>query len=361
MITVSHLSKRYNNNGVVQNVLKDINCTISKGEVISVIGPSGAGKSTFLRCLNRIEVPTSGNILVNGVNILDGKTDICKVRRKVGMVFQNYNLFENLNVIDNVTLGPRKLLHIDKAEAERQGMEHLRAVGLAEKALAMPSEMSGGQIQRAAIARCLAMKPDVLLLDEPTSALDPTMVSEVLSVIRKLAKEGHTMVITTHEMSFARDVSSRIFFLFDGVIYEEGTPEQIFDHPQKTATQIFINKIKSIEFSVVSRDYDLYQMNGKIEYFCHKYSLVDKINTMELLLEEFLANILPHGGKISIIFNFSEKDYCVTMEICQSNCAGPILDAPGTDEISVMLVRGLCASIVEEQMESGRRIVAKLK
>lgn len=361
MITVSNLSKQFNNDGQPVTVWKDLNCTISKGEVVSIIGPSGCGKSTFLRCLNGLEQPTSGKVEVLGVDITDSKANLTQIRKKVGMVFQSFNLFENYTVLENVTLGPRKLLKFSKKQADDEGMEFLRMVGLAGKADCYSRNLSGGQLQRVAIARCLAMHPDIILMDEPTSALDPTMVSEVLSVIRKLAKEGHTMVIATHEMNFAREVSSRILFLCNGEICEDGTPEQIFEHPQKVATQVFVNKIKSVEFSIVSRDYDLYQMNGKIEYFCQKHSLVDKINTLELLLEEFLTNILPFTGNINIIYNFSEKDYSLTMEISQENCNKSLIDAEGVDEISAMLVRGFCADIVEEQIGTTRRLIARLK
>ncbi|MDO5443942.1 MAG: amino acid ABC transporter ATP-binding protein, partial [Bacteroidia bacterium] len=195
MITVKHLSKVFDNGDTPLTVLRDVNCEINKGEVISIIGPSGTGKSTFLRCLNRLETPTSGEILVDGVNILDNDINIAEVRRKMGMVFQNFNLFNHLTILENVTVGPIKLLGMSREDAEKQAMELLKMVGLSEKAAAMPSDLSGGQKQRAAIARCLSMKPKIILFDEPTSALDPTMVGEVLSVIRQLAQQGMTMVI----------------------------------------------------------------------------------------------------------------------------------------------------------------------
>ena len=223
MIKVRHLKKVFKTPGGDElAVLKDINCDIEKGEVISIIGPSGTGKSTFLRCLNRLEEPTSGVIEVDGTDILDRKTDISLVRRRMGMVFQNFNLFEHLTILDNVTLCPMTLLGKSREEAEQKGMELLGNVGLHEKAGCLPRELSGGQKQRAAIARCLAMEPDIILFDEPTSALDPTMVSEVLGVIRHLASRGMTMCIVSHEMQFVRDVSTRILFLNDGIVYEEG-------------------------------------------------------------------------------------------------------------------------------------------
>lgn len=224
MITVKHLTKTYTDREPHFTVLRDINCNIEKGEVISIIGPSGTGKSTFLRCLNLLEHPTSGEIIIDGQNILDKKTDINKIRQKMGMVFQSFNLFDHLSIIDNVTLAPIKILGMDKQSARERALELLQQVGLADKADNFPSSLSGGQKQRVAIARCLSMNPDIILFDEPTSALDPTMVGEVLNVIKQLARKGMTMAIVTHEMKFAQDVSTRVFFMNQGVIYEEGAP-----------------------------------------------------------------------------------------------------------------------------------------
>lgn len=360
IITVSHLSKTFYGSRDT-TVLKDVNCTISKGEVISIIGPSGTGKSTFLRCLNNLEIPTGGTITVNGLNILDKKNDINKIRQKMGMVFQSFNLFNHLSIMENVTIGPIKILGMDKKAAEEQGMELLRAVGLAEQADKMPSMLSGGQKQRVAIARCLSMKPEIILFDEPTSALDPTMVSEVLSVIRKLAKQGMTMAIVTHEMKFARDVSSRIFFMYDGIIYEEGTPDQIFDHPQKPITRAFINRIRSVNFDVTSRDYDLYAMNGKIQIFCLKYSLDKKYIPLQLFLEEMLVNILPLNGPVHICINYSENDYNISMEFVQEGTFEPILTRPDNDELSLAIIQGMCSAITEEIGSTGLKITLTLK
>ena len=239
MISVSHLQKSFN--GVL--VLKDVNAEIKKGEVISIIGPSGTGKSTFLRCLNRLETPDGGRIVVDGQDVTDPKTDIPAVRRKMGMVFQNFNLFGNLTVIGNVMAAQCDLLKKTPAEAKAKAMELLARVGLAEKANALPDELSGGQKQRIAIARALAMDPDIILFDEPTSALAPTMVGEVLTVIKDLAKTGMTMLIVTHEMGFARDVSTRIFYMDEGVVYEEGTPDEIFSCPKKPKTIDFVGRV----------------------------------------------------------------------------------------------------------------------
>lgn len=363
MITVKHLSKTFTDGGSPFTVLRDVNCEIEKGEVISIIGPSGTGKSTFLRCLNGLETPTSGEVIVDGLNIFDKKTDINKVRQKLGMVFQSFNLFDHLSILDNVTLGPIKLLNMSKQDAEMQAIELLRMVGLAEKAKAMPRELSGGQKQRVAIARCLSMKPEIILFDEPTSALDPTMVSEVLSVIRQLARQGMTMAIVTHEMKFARDVSSRIFFMYDGIIYEDASPDQIFDNPQKPVTKAFINRIRSLSFDIVSKDYDLYRMNGQIENFCMKYSLDKKYITLQLLLEEMLTNVIPFVGPIHAEINYSEKDYSIgyTFDVTAESKVDTILNADTADELSLMIIKGMCSEVTEEKTETGMRVALKLK
>ncbi|MCI6832415.1 MAG: amino acid ABC transporter ATP-binding protein [Clostridiales bacterium] len=237
MITVKNLSKSFGD----LEVLKQIDYHVERGECVVVIGPSGSGKSTFLRCLNRLEEPTGGEIIFDGQNILDKKSDINKIRQKLGMVFQHFNLFPHLTVKENITLAPTKLGLMSASEADKTAMELLERVGLAEKADVYPVQLSGGQKQRVAIARSLAMKPKAMLFDEPTSALDPEMVGEVLDVMRSLAKEGMTMVIVTHEMGFAREVADRVIFMADGVITEEGTPEQIFDTPQQERTRAFLN------------------------------------------------------------------------------------------------------------------------
>ena len=237
MITVKNLSKSFGD----LEVLKQIDYHVERGECVVVIGPSGSGKSTFLRCLNRLEEPTGGEIIFDGQNILDKKSDINKIRQKLGMVFQHFNLFPHLTVKENITLAPTKLGLMSASEADKTAMELLERVGLAEKADVYPVQLSGGQKQRVAIARSLAMKPKAMLFDEPTSALDPEMVGEVLDVMRSLAREGMTMVIVTHEMGFAREVADRVIFMADGVITEEGTPEQIFDTPQQERTKAFLN------------------------------------------------------------------------------------------------------------------------
>ena len=238
-VVVTNLHKYFDKN----EVLTGIDATIYEGEVVCVIGPSGSGKSTFLRCLNQLEEATGGTIVIDGFDITDKKVDINKVRENIGMVFQQFNLFQNMNVLKNIMVAPVSLKKMTKEEAEKKAMELLERVGLADKAHAFPGELSGGQQQRVAIARALAMNPDIMLFDEPTSALDPEMVGEVLDVMKELAAEGMTMIVVTHEMGFAREVADRVLFMADGVIMEQGTPEELFGNPQNPRTQDFLSKV----------------------------------------------------------------------------------------------------------------------
>lgn len=239
MIIVKDLHKTFENN----HVLRGVNYHVQQGEKIVVIGPSGSGKSTFLRCLNLLEVPTSGEIWFDGVNITDPKTDIDKVREHMGMVFQNFNLFNNLTIMQNITLAPVKLKIMEKEEAGENALKLLERVGLREKADAYPSQLSGGQKQRIAIVRALCMKPDVMLFDEPTSALDPEMVGEVLNVMRDLARERMTMVVVTHEMGFAKEVATRVMFMDGGNFVEENEPKEFFEHPKNERLKTFLSKV----------------------------------------------------------------------------------------------------------------------
>ena len=239
MIETKNLQKSFGNH----KVLDGIDITIQKGEKVVVIGPSGSGKSTFLRCLNLLEGPTGGEIWFEGNNITDKRTDINKIRQKMGMVFQQFNLFPHLSVMENITLAPVKLGIMNKQDAENKAMELLKRIGLTEKAEAFPNQLSGGQKQRIAIVRALAMSPDVMLFDEPTSALDPEMVGEVLDLMTQLADEGMTMVVVTHEMNFAKKVATRILFIDEGKIVEENTPDEFFDHPKHPRLQEFLSKI----------------------------------------------------------------------------------------------------------------------
>ena len=239
MIIVKDLHKKFKSN----HVLRGVNYHVHQGEKIVVIGPSGSGKSTFLRCMNLLEMPTSGEIWFDGVNITNPKTDIDKVREHMGMVFQNFNLFNNLTIMNNITLAPVKLRLMSREEASENALKLLERVGLSEKADAYPSQLSGGQKQRAAIVRSLAMNPQVMLFDEPTSALDPEMVGEVLDVMKGLADSGMTMVVVTHEMGFAREVGTKVLFMDEGIIMEENTPQEFFNSPQSPRLQEFLSKV----------------------------------------------------------------------------------------------------------------------
>ena len=358
MIQVSHLKKTYSNG---LEVLKDVNATIAKGEVISIIGPSGTGKSTFLRCLNLLETPTGGSITVNGEDLLSSGTNVAKLRQKMGMVFQSFNLFNHLSIMDNLCIGPVKLLGKSRKEAEARAKELLAMVGLAEKADAMPSQLSGGQKQRIAIARCLSMDPEIILFDEPTSALDPTMVSEVLGVIRTLAKQGMTMVIVTHEMRFARDVSTRIFYMDQGIVYEDGTPEQIFENPRQERTRIFINRIRDYHYRIHSANYDLYQLQAGITQFCNKYFLPHMVQfNVQLLTEEVLQVIPLDKGEIDLALRYSEKTGLISLELQMPAGIDSVLKNPDflPDELSMSIIEGLCDKIeeVNEDHPDGKRL-----
>ena len=238
-VVVTNLHKYFEHN----EVLTGIDATVYEGEVVCVIGPSGSGKSTFLRCLNKLEDATSGTIIIDGFDITDKKININKVRENIGMVFQQFNLFQNMTVIKNIMMAPVTLKRMTSAEAYDKAVELLERVGLADKADSFPGELSGGQQQRVAIARALAMNPDIMLFDEPTSALDPEMVGEVLDVMKELARDGMTMIVVTHEMGFAREVADRVLFMADGVIMEEGTPQEIFGDPKNDRTKDFLSKV----------------------------------------------------------------------------------------------------------------------
>lgn len=241
-ILVEHLVKKFGDN----TVLNDINVSINEGDVVCIIGPSGSGKSTFLRCLNQLEEASSGDIIIDGANLTDKNTDINKVRQHIGMVFQHFNLFPHLSVLENITLAPVDLGRRSPAEAKEKAIKLLDTVGLADKKDSYPKSLSGGQKQRVAIARALAMNPDIMLFDEPTSALDPEMVGDVLNVMKKLAKQGMTMVIVTHEMGFAKEVANRVMFIDGGNFLEDGSPEQIFESPQNERTKDFLDKVLNI-------------------------------------------------------------------------------------------------------------------
>ena len=352
MIEVKHLQKIYNGN----TVLKDVNAVIEKGEVISIIGPSGTGKSTFLRCLNLLEKPDGGEIIIDGVNILDRKADIPAIRRKMGMVFQSFNLFGHLTVLENIVMAPRALLGKSAEEAETKAMELLKIVGLANKAHALPNELSGGQQQRIAIARALAMEPEIILFDEPTSALDPTMVNEVLSVMRNLAKTGITMLIVTHEMRFARDVSSRIFYMDEGVVYEDGEAKELFANPKKSKTRAFLRRIEMLNLELNKNDFDLYNFQSKVLAFAEKQLLEAKqLKSLQLVLEELLTNIIfPEIGSLTLEIGISEETKNTEISaIWQGENKNPLESDSEAGELARMILKKRLKSTEFTQTETG--------
>ena len=322
MIRINHLKKAYPN----ATPLKDVCTEIHQGDVISIIGPSGTGKSTLIRCINMLETPTSGEIWVKDQCITDKKCDISKIRQKMGMVFQSFNLFPHLTVIENIMKAPVDLLGKTRQQAYDDGMQLLRTVGLADKAFNYPDHLSGGQKQRVAIARTLAMEPEIILFDEPTSALDPTMVGEVQAVIRDLARKGLTMMIVTHEMSFAREIANRVFYMDEGGVYEEGTPEEIFDHPKKEKTIRFIRQLKVHEARITSRDFDFIGLMTELEEFGRKHQISQKtIYRMQMVFEEMCMQILlpkmPEKFALQVTSSYSQKDEKATMQIRYSGKA----------------------------------------
>jgi len=360
MIKVEHLSKTFGK----LTVLNDLNAEIRKGEVVSIIGPSGAGKSTFLRCLNLLEHPSGGSIHIDRINILDRKVDIAKIRQRMNMVFQSFNLFSHLSVLENLTLGPIKLRGLSRTDAQTKSIDLLKLVGLAEKAHAYPDELSGGQKQRVAIARCLAMDPEIILFDEPTSALDPTMVSEVLSVIRRLARDGMTMAIVTHEMEFASDVSTRVFYMDEGVIYEEGTPEQIFRNPRKPKTRSFIHRIRSYHYRITSPDYDLYAMNAEIEAFCEKLVLSRQVrHDLLLMVEEVLIlyDARLSSTVLDLTIAYSEKTDRLEIVLVDNGAGPDMLKQAPADNLGLMIIKNLSESVQFRHEEDKSTLELRLR
>lgn len=362
MIRIEHLRKEYSN----AVPLKDVNVEIHKGDVISVIGPSGTGKSTLIRCINLLDKPSSGKIFIGDEEITAKGSDVARIRRRMGMVFQHFNLFPHMTVIENIMAAPMDLLGLSKQEAYDKGMELLRKVGLADKALNYPDAMSGGQKQRIAIARTLAMNPEIILFDEPTSALDPTMIGEVQAVIRELAKQGITMIIVTHEMKFAREVCNRVFYMDQGGIYEDGAPEQIFDNPQKERTRQFIRQLKVLEYSITSRDFDFIGFNTQIEEFGRKHRISQRtIHNIQAYVEEMCVQIILPQIKdtfeMLVTIEYSEEKDNADVLVRYS---GESFDPMQTDnKLSMLLVRK-AAEIIAYSFDSGwelsNRVDAKI-
>lgn len=343
MIELVHLEKKYEN----ATPLHDVNTVINDGDVISIIGPSGTGKSTLIRCINMLEKPTGGKILLDGVDITDPKYDLTLARRKMGMVFQSFNLFGHLTVIENVMLAPMDILKKSKQEAYETGIALLRRVGLAGREMQYPDQLSGGQKQRVAIARTLAMDPDVILLDEPTSALDPTMVGEVQAVIRDLSRSGKTMMIVTHEMSFARAICNRVFFMDQGGIYEDGTPEQIFDNPQKERTRRFVRKLKVLELQIDSQDFDFIGAGTEIDLYCLQNDIPPKEKyRIRLVIEELVQQLLLpnlHKPDITVTVEYSPNDLSATVS---ADYSGEMFDPrESSNDLSKTLLQNVAENI----------------
>jgi len=314
VIAINNLTKQFDN----ATPLKGLSTKIYAGDVISIIGPSGTGKSTLLRCINRLETPTSGEIIVLGTDVTKEDTQLDIVRQKMGMVFQSFNLFNHLTVLENIISAPISLKKMPKDQAINKAMELLSIVGLTDKVNNFPMELSGGQKQRVAIARALAMEPEILLFDEPTSALDPTMVKEVENVIENLSRENLTMLIVTHEMNLAKNISTRVFYLDEGVIYEEGTPEDIFEHPKLKKTKKFINSIKNLEISSLAEDCDIEEAFIKIDRFAKDNSIDRRLKykIKQVYDEMIMAGIINYVEKgIKIVFKASCEDKNLEIEI----------------------------------------------
>ena len=363
MIRIEHLRKEYPK----AIPLKDVNVEIRKGDVISVIGPSGTGKSTLIRCINMLDPPTAGKIFVDDEEITAKGCNVARLRRKMGMVFQHFNLFPHMTVIENIMTAPVDLLGKSKQEAYDKGMELLRTVGLADKALSYPNDLSGGQKQRVAIARTLAMEPEIILFDEPTSALDPTMIGEVQAVIRDLAKRGTTMIIVTHEMKFAREVCNRVFYMDQGEVYEDGPPEQIFDNPQKERTRQFIRRLKVLEYTIASKDFDFIGLNTKIEEFGRKHRISQKtIYNIQSYVEEMCVQIIlpqmDNRFEMLITLEYSEeKDEADVVIRYDGNGFDPLQTE---NELSLLLAKKATENIVyqaEPENALHNRVTAEIR
>ena len=361
MIELVHLRKEYDS----AIPLKDVNTVIHDGDIISVIGPSGTGKSTLLRCINMLDTPTSGRVIVDGEDVTAPGCDLGRLRQKMGMVFQSFNLFPNLTAIENIMMPQTDLLGRSRQEAYDKGMELLRTVGLSEKALKYPDGMSGGQKQRVAIARTLAMDPDTILLDEPTSALDPSMVGEVEAVIRQLAAMGKTMLIVTHEMRFAKAICNRVFYMDEGGIYEDGPPEQIFDNPQREKTRRFIRKVKVLELEVRGKDYDYLGTQSLIEEYCIKNQISRKLTRhLHLAFEEMVQQtLLPalEQPDISVTAEYTEEPECAVMRICY---AGEPFDPAGANQLSMAVLSTAAQDIRytwHPEKEQGNEVTMSIK
>ena len=359
LIEVKNLCKSF---GKLE-VLHDLSLDVEEGERIAIIGGSGCGKSVFLRSLELLEVPDKGQIFIDGDEITAPHADVNRIRRKMGMVYQKFYLFSHMNVMDNLCLAPVKLSGMPRKEAEAHAMDWLAKVGLTSKAHSMPATLSGGQQQRIAICRSLMMEPKVLLFDEPTSALDPTMVGEVLAMIRMLTKHNMTMLIVTHEMNFAREVADRVLFFADGGIYEQGTPREIFDAPKREKTRAFIHKLKYFAYEIRSRNFDLMEMQGRIHHFAERYGLNSRLSyrlalCCEELAYEMRAGCCPDGGPVSIDIgiSYSEADGATAISMsCKGREFNPFMTADDDDEahLGVTILRRIAGENIRHEYSDG--------
>jgi len=343
MIELRNVTKKFGNSVILENV----NANIERGDVIAIIGPSGTGKSTLLNCINLLSPPTSGQVFLDGVELTSPDCNLNEQRKKMGMVFQQFNLFNHWTVLENVIKPQMDLLGTDKQTACDKAMEYLRLVGMADRKFKYADSLSGGQKQRVAIARTLAMEPEIILLDEPTSALDPTMVGEVEYVIKRLAKMGKTMIIVTHEMRFAREVSNRIFYMDERHIYEDAKTEDLFTNPRTDKARRFINRLKYYELAITSPDSDFGCLRSQIEQFCDKADISRKLTQRaQLLFEEMcvqnLMNEASEANPISVSLEYSEESEKLAITITHGG--RPVLEREGLDEIS----RSLIESVMNE-------------
>ena len=343
LIKIENLTKIYDN----VTPLKNVNIKINKGDIIAIIGPSGTGKSTLLRMINQLEKVTSGKIFFHDEDITNEHCKINLVRQKIGMIFQSFNLFAHLTVIENIIAAPIYLKGLDRQTAYDNAKNLLKSVGLINKMFNYPDELSGGQQQRIAIVRALAMEPEIILFDEPTSALDPTMVGEVESVIKKVAQSGTTMMIVTHGMDFAREISNRVFYMDEGGIYEDGTPKQLFDNPQRDKTRQFIKRLKVLEIFIDSTDFDFLSINTLIEEFAVKNDIAPKMkNSLLSLFEEICLQILLpelENPKIKVLIEYSKVDESIEFNIKYNGKKFDVNDS--NNDIALNIIKGRAKKI----------------
>lgn len=357
-IEIKGLCKSYGGTQVLQNV----DLTICPHEVVALIGGSGCGKTTLLRCMELLEVPDAGQILIDGQEITAKGADVDTIRRSMGMVYQSFNLFSNFDVMDNLCLAPVRLLKMPREEAERKAGELLEQVGLCGKEHHMPSQLSGGQKQRVAIARCLMMEPKIMLFDEPTSALDPGMIGEVLATMRMLAKRGMTMVIVTHEMKFAREIATRVIYMDDHGIYEDGTAEQIFENPQKEKTVAFIRKLKYFNYSIRDRKVDFMELQGGLDRFAERYGLGQKnAYRLQLCTEELVQDLLNATAKddveIDLTVEYAETDGSIVLRcVHKGDLYDPFGKPAEEDNLGLTIIKHTARSH-GHQYEQGRNLL----